>query len=413
MLRSSVFLAALLLCAAPVAPALAQSAPPLPPPPLPHSKSQPHPAANNALMPAAPTPNLPPIQPSSPDALMALPDVPIKPSGYVLGIYRLVHPGQPDDPSFGNIEQVLRSIADVAPNVKSVTYMAQPPKACDLEDDSCFALLGAFQQLDLIVLGSLTKADNGLALRVRLIDVASGKRLTQAQQIVASTDKTEIKSWAESLGCKLMIPGGCKGSAIVDLDLPEMQLIVDNTPLKRAAAPAAQTPASPIVSSLEKIELPVGPHRIRVTVGQRTSLERTLSILREPTPGVALYAREFEQGGLSLFAASDLPTGKDGRPVVMKSVRPIAGEGGKWTRPVGYVVAGLGVAAAGFGGYEYVHGKSLSDQANSRYVANQGAYHQGDLSTVQSAHSAKTLETVGLVAGGILVVAGLALAFAF
>jgi hypothetical protein len=334
------------------------------------------------------------------DGLLALPDVPIKPAGYVLGIYRLVHPGPHGDPAFAAIEQVLRSIAEEAPNVKSVTFMSQPPKACDLEEDACFALLGAFQQLDLIEVGSISKADNGLALSVRLIDVQSGKRLTQAQQIVASTDPLEIKSWAEALGCKLLIPGGCKGSALIDLDLPEMQIVVDNAPLPR-------TRASP-----ERIELPVGPHRVRVTVGQRTSLERTLSVLRDAPEGTALYGRQFEQGGLTLLTAGDAPTGRDGKPAVPASDRPAPAQR-RWTRPSGVAAIGLGVAAAAFGVYEIQHARSLTRSANAAFDANGGYYRNADLDKLNSARSANSTGKVATLLGAGLAAAGAVLYFAF
>jgi hypothetical protein len=153
--------------------------------------------------------------------------------GFQLGVYKLEHPGQPDDPAFDEIEKVLRSIAEASPSVAASIFMPRPPKGCELEDDSCFAALGSFQQLDRVLLGSLTKAENGMAVRMRIIDVAAGKRVAQAEQIVASTNKVEIRAWAESLACKLLVPNGCTGTATVDLDLPEMQLLVDQRPIAR------------------------------------------------------------------------------------------------------------------------------------------------------------------------------------
>jgi hypothetical protein len=431
MIRGALLFAPLLLCLAAADGALAQTGSrdpatdalePLPLPPVPpkaparksrRTKAKP-------LQPGAVAPPLQPVDgpgampdpggpaaapaaqapPGATDGLLALSDLPIKPAGYVLGLYRLVHPGPHDDPTFAEIERVLRSIAEQAPNVKSVTFMSQPPKACDLQEDACFALLGAFQQLDLIEVGSLAKADNGLVLSVRLIDVASGKRLTQAQQIVASTDPLEIKSWAEALGCKLLIPGGCKGSALIDLDLPEMQIVVDNTPLPR-------TRASP-----ERIELPVGTHRVRITVGQRTSLERTLAVLRDPPESTALYGRQLEQGGLTLFAAGDVPTGRDGRPAVPASDRPALARR-RWTRTSGLAAVGLGVAAAAFGIYELQHGRSLTKDANAAFDANGGYYRSADVDKLNSARSANNTGKVATLLGAGLAAAGAVLYFAF
>src|SRR6266849_2599164 len=55
--------------------------------------------------------------------------------GFQLGVYKLEHPGQPDDPAFDEIERVLRSIAEASPSVKSSLFMPRPPKGCELEDD--------------------------------------------------------------------------------------------------------------------------------------------------------------------------------------------------------------------------------------------------------------------------------------
>jgi hypothetical protein len=429
MMRGALLFAPLLLCLAAADGAQAQAGSrdpttdalaPLPLPPVP-PKAPARKPRRTKPKPSHPAAVAPPVQPvdgagatpdpgdsaapaaessGATDGLLTLPALPIKPAGYVLGIYRLVHPGPHDDPTFAEIEQVLRSIAEEAPNVKSVTFMAQPPKACDLDEDACFALLGAFQQLDLIEVGSISKADNGLALSVRLIDVQSGKRLTQAQQIVASTDRLEIKSWAEALGCKLLIPGGCKGSALIDLDLPEMQIVVDNTPLPR-------TRASP-----ERIELPVGPHRVRITVGQRTSLERTLPVLRDPPESTALYGRQFEQGGLTLLTAGDVPTGRDGRPAVPASDRPAPAQR-RWTRPSGLAAIGLGVAAAAFGVYELQHARSLTRNANAAFDANGGYYRNADLDKLNSARSANNTGKVATLLGAGLAAAGAVLYFAF
>ena len=338
-----------------------------------------------------------PIQLELPDLLK--PD--IKPT-YQLGIYKLVHPGQPDEPMFDEIEKILVSVSEVAPAVRSTVLMKSPPKACDLEDDGCFALLGGFQQLHQILVGSVIKGDNGLAVRVRLIDVQSQRRISQAEQIVASTDPTELKAWAEAMACKLLIPGGCHGEALVDLDQPEMQLIVDQSPLKRTGDG----------KSPEKLRLPVGVHRMRVTVGQRTSLERALPILRIGTPGVSLYARQFAEGGLSLLAPQDLPLDKDGNRKVPPSVRPKVAEG-KWTRPVGYVIAGVGVAAAGVGGFQGLRSKSLVDEANQAYDTNKGAYLPADLTKIDQAKSAASTANILLISGAVLVAVGLTMAFAF
>lgn len=392
--------------AAPAATDKAKAVPGAPPAPA-------SPAAVDKSKPAGPVaPAGAPAKPGAGPALalpanpmdLPLPDLlkpDVKPT-YQLGIYKLVHPGQPDEPLFDEIEKSFVSVSEIAPAIRSTVLMKSPPKACDLEDDGCFALLGGFQQLSQILVGSLTKAENGLAVRVRVIDVQTQRRISQAEQLVASQDPTEIKAWAESLACKLLIPNGCQGEVMVDLDLPEMQLVVDQAPLKRAGDGKAP----------EKLRLPVGVRRMRVTIGQRTSLERPLPVLRKATPGVALYARQFEQGGLSLLAPKDLPLDKDGNRKVPPSVRPKVAEG-KWTKPVGYVVAGLGVVAAGVGGLQGMQSKSLVDEANTAYDKNGGAFLQGDLTKISDAKTKATTANVLFITGAVLVTVGLTMAFAF
>lgn len=322
---------------------------------------------------------------------------------YQLGIYKLVHPGQPDDPVFDDIEKSLTAVAQVAPAIRSVVPM-KTPKSCDLEDDACFALLGSLQQIDEVMVGALLKAENGLAVRVRVIDVQHQKRLSSAEQIVASTDPVEIRAWAESLACKLLVREGCMGEALIDLDLPEMQLIVDQSPLKRTGDGKAA----------EKIRLPVGVHKVRFTIGQSTSLERPLAILRDPQAGVALYGRQFDKGGLALLAPKDLPLDKDGKRKVPPSVRPRNPQAGISAKKViGFSLVGAGVIAAGIGGYEGLHANSLMDQANTNYTNQQGTYYPADAQTISSAKSAASTANILFIGGAVLVVAGALVAFAF
>jgi hypothetical protein len=85
---------------------------------------------------------------------------------------------------------------------------------------------------------------------------------------------------------------------------------------------------------------------------------------------------------------------------------------GKWTRPVGYTLAGAGILALGIGIYQGQHGKSLISQAESNYRAN-GAYLPSDVSNLNSARSAATIANVLLVSGALLVASGAVLTFAF
>ena len=344
-----------------------------------------------------PAPVAPPVaKPPEPSAKQAE-----NKKGFQLGVYKLEHPGQPDDPAFDEIEKVLRAIAEASPSVKSSIFMPKPPKGCELENDACFAALGAFQQLDRVLLGSLSKAENGMAVRIRLIDVAQAKRIGNAEQIVASTDKVEIRAWAESLACKLLVPSGCTGTMTVDADLPEMQLLVDQKPIARSG------------KKPEQITLPVGVHKVRVMVGQRTSLEKSVPVLRENWTAVGLYARQSDDGGLRLIAANETTKGPDGKPKVAASETTRISGGSSWTKPTGITVLALGLVAGGLGAWQGMHGKSLTNDVNARYKQQGNVYSQTDFGDIDSAKSATRNGNLLLAAGiGLLALGGL-LTFAF
>jgi hypothetical protein len=341
----------------------------------------------------------------------SLPGIPLRPQGYAVGIYRAPREGQGEDgPSaeLAEIEEALRAIAETAPNVKSAVFLAAPPTPCAPVDDAglaglaCLALLGASQQLDLVVLGALAPAESGRSLEVRLIDVASRKQLSQARQAVVSADRAELKAWAEALGCALLIPGGCRGTALVDLDLPEMQLIVDGAPHPRGDEGETQV----------RLALAVGPHRVHVAAGQRASPERTLLVLRQPDASVALYGRQVEPGGLSLLSREDLPLALDGSVAAPRSQQPTAARA-RWIRPAGYAAAGLGALALGLGGYEWQRGRSLASDASTAYDRNGGYYRPGDLGTVSASRSATAASKIAGLAGLGLLAASAILVFAF
>lgn len=87
--------------------------------------------------------------------------------------------------------------------------------------------------------------------------------------------------------------------------------------------------------------------------------------------------------------------------------------GGKWTRPVGFTLAGAGLLMAGIGAYQGAHSKSLVDDANRRYRNNKGAYLQGDLATISSAKKAANTANVLFVVAAVLAAAGLTMSLAF
>ena len=70
-------------------------------------------------------------------------------------------------------------------------------------------------------------------------------------------------------------------------------------------------------------------------------------------------------------------------------------------------------AGPGLATYEGIHSKSLVNDANRSYDANQGAYRPGDLANINSAKSASNMANVLFIAGGVLAAAGLTMVFAF
>jgi hypothetical protein len=383
-------LAALVVVSMASMPAVAQSrkkAKPKPP------QQQLEPPPTTAPAPAAPTaqpaPPLPSTQP-------ALPAAKPKGEGTTLGLYRLVRRGE-TDPLLKTVDDAFRQVADASKRYRSVVALPEPAEkqGCGL-NVPCLASLGGLQGVDEVFAGDLTKTENGLILRVKLVDTRSEKVLGDKDQVIASQTASEVQVWAESLGCKLLMGQECIGEVLVDADLPEIKILVDGEPIPRTS------------SRPERLRLPVGVHRVRIAVDRRTSLERPLLVSRQPSPGVTLYAREHEEA-LVLTSPAEAPRGVDGKPSVAPSVRPTPT---RWTKSVGVTMAAVGVVALGIASYEGLHSKSLANDANSRYAAN-GAYTQQDLSTISSAHSAATAANVLFLAGGVLAASGLVLAFAF
>lgn len=356
-----------------------------PPPPAPPSA----PAPATAAPATQPAPPLPSTQP-------ALPAAKPKGEGTTVGLYRLVRRGE-TDPLLKAVDDAFRQVADASKRFRAVVALPEPAEkqGCGL-NVPCLASLGGLQGVDEVFAGDLAKTENGLILRVKLVDTRGERVLGDKDQVIASQTAGEVQVWAESLACKLLMGQECLGEVLVDADLPEMKILVDGDPIARTS------------NRPERLRLPVGVHRVRIAVDKRTSLERQLLVSRQAPSGVTLYAREHEEA-LALTSPAEAPRGVDGNPSVAPSVRPTPT---KWTRSVGITMAAVGVAAAGIATYEGLHSKSLANDANSRFAAN-GAYTQRDLSTISSAHSAATTANVLFIVGGVLAASGLVLTFAF
>jgi len=348
--------------------------------------SEPAPAA------AVPLPLLVPAAPTPP--------LPIKtPTNFQIGIYRLVPPGA-DDAGMEAIDAVFTDVAQASKRYRSVVKLQKPPKLCALEDDNCFALLGGFQQLDQILVGEVIKLQNGAAVKVRLIDVAKGKAIGQKALTVASEDRKEIKVWAEALACELLNGAVCYGQALLDTDLPEMKIYIDNQPAQRTG------------KQLEQMRLPLGVHAVRVTVDQRTSLERKLLVSRDQPTRPSLYARQLSEGGISLLPSQDLQLDVSGKPNLPPSAK-VVNRGVKWTTPTGLALGAAALVTGGFGTYELLHGRNQIKQADNAAGARGGAYTQAELGGLSSAQTNQKIGGVLLVTAAVLAVAGVALTFAF
>jgi len=172
-------------------PALAQTEPPLEPlvpgsaAPKTRAKKKPSPPAQ---------PSLPPLAP------LAQPQ-PAK----TLGV--LVLAGVSD--TAARVGEGLRAVLKLNPSVKDAVPL-QAPQPCTTE--ACWVMAGAAANVDQVVVATLTAS----ALRVKVIDVASRRRISQALQDKISGDPAEATAWAQKLACKLLVPAGCTGEVMVE-----------------------------------------------------------------------------------------------------------------------------------------------------------------------------------------------------
>src|SRR5205807_9280946 len=141
----------------------------------------------------------------------ALPAAKPKGAGTTLGLYRLVRKGE-TDPLLKVVDDAFRQVADASKRYRSVVALPEPAEkqGCGL-NVPCLASLGGLQGVDEVVAGDLTKTENGLILRVKLVDTRSEKVLGDKDQVIASQTAPEVQVWAESLACKLMMGQECVG----------------------------------------------------------------------------------------------------------------------------------------------------------------------------------------------------------
>ncbi|MGZ6142964.1 MAG: PEGA domain-containing protein [Myxococcales bacterium] len=301
--------------------------------------------------------------------------------------------GSSDKAYLDSIQKTFFDVAKDSPLLKDAILLGDTSK-CDPHDAACFSQVGKLARCQNVLVGSSAAKGNGYVLSVRMFEVGKQRVMpgSEVEQVLETDRQSDVQAWAEGQACRAL-QVKCAGRIYVDADRKDMNIYIDN----RLAPRSFKTP--------EQIAVEPGVHSVRVSVGQRTSLEKKVAVRRNGFSDL-VYARQTDRGGLPVTLASELKGGA--KPVPSVDVQE-----GSWTRTTGLAVAAAGVLAGGIGLYEGTHGKSLLNQASSAYTANGGAYMQADLGNIDSGRSAVKTGNVLLIVGGVLLAAGLVTAFAF
>jgi len=300
--------------------------------------------------------------------------------------------GSSDKKYLESIQKTFFDVAKDSPLLKDAVLLGDTTSKCEPRDAACFSGVGKMARCQNVLVGSSAAKGNGFVLSVRIFEVAKQRVLpgSEVEQVLETDRQGDVQAWAEGQACRAL-QVKCVGRLYVDADRKDMNIYVDN----RLAPRTFKTP--------EAIPVEPGVHAVRLTVGQRTSLEKKVAVRRGGF-SETVFARQTEKGGLPLWLASEL---HGTRPEPSVDVQ----EGG-WKKPVGYSMAAAGILAAGIGVYEGLHSKSLMNQANDNYKLN-GGYFQSDLATIDSAKSSATTANILFAVGGVLLAAGLTTAFVF
>ena len=364
---------------APAQKPVSQPAPPVAPAPV--DQALPLPAAEQIPL-ALPGPALPPLD------LSLLKDTSLCISPFL----KETQGGASDKAYLESVQKTFFEVAKQSPLLKDAVLLGQS-SLCDLHNAACFSDVGRLAHCQNVLVGSSAAKGNGFVLSVRIFEVGKSRVMpgSEVEQVLETDRQSDVQAWAEGQACRAL-QVKCVGRIVVDADRKDMNIYIDN----RLAPRSFKAP--------EQIGVEPGVHGVRISIGQRTSLEKKVAVRRNQVSDI-VYARQTEKGGLPLVLSSELRFGQRPPPSVEFH------EGG-WTKPAGWTVAGVGVLAAGIGIYEGLHSKSLINSANSNYKA-QGGYFQSDVATVDSARSAATAANILFAVGGVLVAAGLVTVFAF
>ena len=378
--------------------AAAEKAPPPPPLTLPAPPAQKQQQAP-AQQPVDKVLPLPATTPGA-DIPLALPGPPLPPldlsllkdtSLCIFPFLKETRGGASDKAYLESVQKTFFDVAKQSPLLKDVVLLGQSA-LCDPHDARCFADAGKLARCQNVLVGSSAAKGNGFVLSVRIFEVGKARVMpgSEVEQVLETDRPNDVQAWAEGQACRAL-QVKCVGKIQIDADLHDMSIYIDN----RLAPRSFKSP--------EQIGVEPGVHGVRVAVGQRTSLEKKVTVRRGGSSEI-VYARQTDRGGLPLVLASELHGAKPEASVEYS-------EGG-WKKPVGLTVAGAGIIAAGVGIFEGLHSKSLVNGAQSNYATN-GVYLQSDAANLNSAHSAATLGNVLTIAGAVLIVTGAVLTFAF
>jgi hypothetical protein len=299
--------------------------------------------------------------------------------------------GSADKAYLDSIQKTFFDVAKDSPLLKDAVMLSAT--LCDVHDAACFSAAGKQARCQNVLVGSSAAKGNGFVLSVRMFEVGKVRIMpgSEVEQVLETDRQSDVQAWAEGQACRAL-QVKCVGRINVDADRKDMNIYVDN----RLAPRSFKTP--------EQIAVEPGVHAVRISIGQRTSLEKKVAVRRNQFSDL-VYARQTEKGGLPLTLASELRGAPKPGPSTEFS------EGG-WQKPVGYTVAAAGLVAIGIAAYEGTHAKSLMNDANAKYTAQQ-AYLQGDVATIDSSKSAAKTANLLYVVGAVLLAAGLTTVFVF
>jgi hypothetical protein len=291
------------------------------------------------------------------------------------------------------LEAIQRTFFEVAKESKLLrdTVLIDQSTHCEPHDGACVSAVGKLARCQNVLVGSSAAKGNGFVLSVRIFQVGRQAVLpgSEVEQVLETDRQSDVQAWAEGQACRAL-QVRCAGRLSVDADRRDMNIYVDN----RLAPRSFKSP--------EQFGVQPGVHEVRVSIGQRTSLARKVAVRRNSAAEL-VYVRQTDRGGIPLWSMSELAHAPEPSVEFHEA---------RWTRPVGYTVAGVGAVALGLGIAEALHGKALNDQANARFARNH-VYLPTDVATLDSAHSATTTANVLFAVSAALVAAGLTTAFVF